>query len=70
MAHQLAAVHQLSMRFAAKANEWLNEADPRVSGIQNGQLAMVEAQRAANACGAERGLSGGNVDPAEAADGR
>jgi len=50
MAHQLAALHQLSMRFAAKVNGWLDRSDPRVFGITNAQIASVEAQRAANAC--------------------
>src|SRR5262249_49756669 len=50
LAHQLAAVHQLSMRFAAKANRWLDKSDPKVSGLKQAQIAMVEAQRAANTC--------------------
>jgi hypothetical protein len=49
MAHQLAALHQLFMRFAAKANGWLDRSDPRVFGTTNAQIASVEAQRAANA---------------------
>src|SRR5262249_55263023 len=51
LAHQMAAAHQMAMRFAATANKWLDKAHPDspFKGAKSASAAMVEAQRAANA---------------------
>lgn len=51
LAHQLAASHQMAMRFAEIANAWACRADPSKGTFNNPLSAapyMVEAQRAAN----------------------
>jgi hypothetical protein len=49
LAHQAAAAHQLAMRFAATANKWLDHAQAGQTFNEAHRMAMVEAQRAANA---------------------
>ena len=49
LAHQLAAMHQLAMRFAAQANRWLDQSASPLLNAQAQALAAVEAQRSANA---------------------
>jgi hypothetical protein len=49
LAHQAAAAHQLAMRFAATANRWLDHVQAGQTFNEAHRMAMVEAQRAANA---------------------
>ena len=49
LAHQLAAMHQLAMRFAARSNDWLDRSSPHLGNLKAQAMATAEAQRAANA---------------------